>query len=375
MENPFQYGKVVSDPYFTDREEELKSLVQDVAAKHNVVLYSPRRFGKTSLLLKLANSMKDKGYNVLYLDFFRITSRAGFIELYAREIFKQSGKRWKPMLKKFASLVKGIRPVVSLDAMGVPSFSVSFETVEITQQTMESVLNLTENITPGKQWLVIFDEFQEITKLNGDGFENIMRAVIQHHQRSNYIFSGSSYHLLLEIFSRPGRAMYQFGKIMKLGKIPHEMMEEFIINRFAQTDVQISLELAREMVTRAGNIPNYVQYLAAELWQLALQSKHKPDINMLDKAVGGMLINLSDYFQQIMDSLSIHQKKVLVALSKDNVKVFSQEYHRTHHLGAISTTQRAVQKLVAEQLISPSDTGYEFGDPLFLLYLRSRINL
>lgn len=375
MENPFQYGKVVSDPYFTDREEELKSLTQDVTGKHNVVLYSPRRYGKTSLLLKLANSMKDKGYNVLYLDFYRITSRESFIELYSREIFKQSGKSWKSMLRKFASLVKGIRPVVSIDSFGLPSYSINFESTEIAQQTMESVMNLTENIDADKQWLVIFDEFQEITKLNGDSFENILRSVIQHHKRSSYIFSGSSYHLLLEIFNRPGRAMYQFGKIMQLGKINSEIMEEFIIRRFQETDIQISSELSRDIVDRAGNIPNYVQYLAAELWQLAMQSERVPDIDMLDKAVSRMLINLSDYFQQIMDSLSTPQKKVLLALSKDNTKVFSQEYHKTHHLGALSTTQRAVQKLIAEQLISSSDNGYEFGDPLFLLYIRSKINL
>ncbi len=375
MENPFQYGKVVADPYFTDREEELNSLTQDVSGKYNVVLYSPRRYGKTSLLLKLANHMKDKGYNVLYLDFYRITSRAGFIEMYSREIFRQSGKRWKPMLKKFASLVKGIRPVVTLDAMGVPSFSVSFESFEIAQQTMESVLNLTENIDPSKQWLVIFDEFQEITKLNGDSFESILRSVFQHHKRSSYIFSGSSYHLLLEIFNRPGRAMYQFGKIMQLGKIKPEIMEKYIIKRFYDTGIQISHEISREIISRAGNIPNYVQYLAAELWQLAFQTKLVPDIDMLDKAMNGMLDNLNDYFQQIMDGLNIPQKKVLLAISKDKTRVFTPEYHRTHHLGALSTTQRAVQKLIAGQLISSTDGGYEFGDPFFLLYLRSRINV
>lgn len=374
MENPFQYGKVVADPYFTDREEELHSLTQDVSARHNVVLYSPRRYGKTSLLAKLAESMKNSGYNVIYLDFYRITSRAAFIEQYSREIFAQSGKSWKSWLKKFASFVKGIRPQVSLDILGNPSFSLSFESSQISQQTLESVLNLTENMDPGKQWLVIFDEFQEITKLNGDGFENILRSVIQHHSRSSYIFSGSSYHILLDIFIHPGRAFYQFGKIMQLGKIKAEIMQDFIVNRFAQTDILLNPSIAGEIVSRAGNIPNYVQYLAAELWQLAFQYKREPDAEMLDKAVELMLDNLNDYFQQILDGLSIHQKKVLQSLSKDSIRVFSQEYHRTNHLGAISTTQRAIQKLVSGQLIIASADGYEFCDPFFLLYLRARIN-
>lgn len=373
MQNPFQYGKVVSEPYFTDREQELETLIQDVSAHHNVVLHSPRRYGKTSLLFKLAENMRERGYTVLYLDFFRVNSRANFIELYSREIFKQSGKNWKATLKKIGILARGIRPVVTIDALGNPAFSLTFESQNLNAETLESVLNLTENLDPKKQWLVIFDEFQELANLNGDNFENILRSVIQQHTRSTYIFSGSRYHLLLDIFNQPGRAFYHFGKIMQLDKIDPSIMRGFIVQRFKDTGLSIAEDLAGRIVSQAGNIPNYVQFLAAELWQLAVQASSTPDSAMLGQALEKMLTNLAEFFQQIWSGLSLQQKKILTALSRENTRVFSQDYHERHRLGATSTSQRAVQKLLAEQLISQADSGFEFCDPLFLLFIQSRI--
>lgn len=370
MQNPFQYGKVVSDPYFTDREAELELLIQEVNAKHNLVLYSPRRYGKTSLLLRLAMHMEQLGRRVIYVDFYRITSQAGFIEQYTREVFSQSGRKWKSTLKKMGQLLKGIRPVVSFDATGSISYSISLEAGGVSSEQLESVLNLSESIDPDSEWLIIFDEFQEISKLNGDSFEKTLRATIQHHQRCSYIFSGSRYHLLLDIFNNRSRAFYQFGKIIQLEKIPPEIMAAYVAQRFKDTGIILDAELAQAIVAVSGNIPNYVQFLASEVWLLASCAGSTPDQAMLEKATGIMLQNLNDYFYQTWNDLSLQQKKVLMAFSKEAANIFSQDYHQRHHLNSISATQVAVKKLCTDQIIMKSGSEYEFCDPFFKLYLQ-----
>jgi AAA+ ATPase superfamily predicted ATPase len=74
MQNPFQYGKVVEAPFFTDRESVLHSMMDDLESGNNLVLYSPRRYGKTSLLNKVAQEMSLKGFKTIYIDFYRVTS-------------------------------------------------------------------------------------------------------------------------------------------------------------------------------------------------------------------------------------------------------------------------------------------------------------
>ena len=48
------YLKVIpiDAPFFCDRKKELKSLIFHAENSINVVLYSPRRFGKTSFIIK-----------------------------------------------------------------------------------------------------------------------------------------------------------------------------------------------------------------------------------------------------------------------------------------------------------------------------------
>jgi hypothetical protein len=52
MENPFRFGAIVTGKSFADRDDEIHQLVAAFSNSQNVILSSPRRYGKTSLLLE-----------------------------------------------------------------------------------------------------------------------------------------------------------------------------------------------------------------------------------------------------------------------------------------------------------------------------------
>lgn len=45
---PFTYGRIAADEDFTDRQTELKRLIDNFDGLVNTILISPRRWGKTS---------------------------------------------------------------------------------------------------------------------------------------------------------------------------------------------------------------------------------------------------------------------------------------------------------------------------------------
>ena len=47
---PFHFGTVVSGDFFYDRAAESRALHDEIVGGQNVVLYAPRRYGKTSLI-------------------------------------------------------------------------------------------------------------------------------------------------------------------------------------------------------------------------------------------------------------------------------------------------------------------------------------
>lgn len=54
MKNPFKFGSLVDAPYFTDRVKELQYIKQFLNSENHLILISPRRFGKSSLVKKVS---------------------------------------------------------------------------------------------------------------------------------------------------------------------------------------------------------------------------------------------------------------------------------------------------------------------------------
>lgn len=366
-ENPFRYGIAVDDPYFIDREQELKDYSKWLTSGQSLVIYSPRRYGKTSLMLKLLKKLKKEGYHTVYIDFFRVTSRRRFAELYYSEILKQLPS-WQKTIKKLSSLTKKIRPVISVDEQGMPVVRLKFEESSGFEELAE-LFDLPQKLSDKKRWIVVFDEFQEINKLNGDSFEKEMRASLIHHTNMGYAFLGSKMHMLLNMFTHENRAFYQFGKIIELKKLPAEIMEEYLESGCKITGISIKEGTAAGIINICEGIPHYIQYLASAAWEEAVEGKAMLDEAVLRKAVQKIVINQTDYFSSQYERLTLHQQNVLKAISVECENIFNAGFTEKHNLNAISSVQRSVERLLAEGILVRQQNTYLFTDPFFKMWL------
>src|ERR687898_3114693 len=55
--NPFRYGGLAFDEAFADRDRELAELIADVRNGQDVVVFAPRRYGKSSLLWRASQEL------------------------------------------------------------------------------------------------------------------------------------------------------------------------------------------------------------------------------------------------------------------------------------------------------------------------------
>jgi AAA+ ATPase superfamily predicted ATPase len=89
MINPFTI-KVISDPKsFCNRIKEQEDLISFAKSQTNVVLYSPRRYGKTSLVRLVQNKLA-KNHNALisYVDLFAVSSIDDVAQRIAKSIYQ-----------------------------------------------------------------------------------------------------------------------------------------------------------------------------------------------------------------------------------------------------------------------------------------------
>ena len=366
MKNPFRYGIIVDEPFFIDREDEQKDITQWLTTKQSIVLYSPRRYGKSSLMLKLLNQFKKNGYNTVYVDFFKVHSKTKFVELFYQEILKTL-QPWEKAIKQINQFVKKIKPVISFGDDGNPLIGLQSSD---SMSDISEVFDLPQKLAKDKPWIVVFDEFQDVAKLNGDSFEKELRAALIHHDNVGYVFMGSQTNMLLNMFTHPNKAFYQFAKMLELKKINKDIMVDYVSDHFNSTDFNIKIDEAKNIVDIADNIPHYVQYLASAVWETAIESRQVYP-NTIQTAVSKILNNQLDYFSSMYQGLTPQQQKVLLALRSESEGIFTDKYKKKYNLSALSTTQRAIERLIHLGMIEKESGSYQFSDPFFKAWLKT----
>ncbi len=265
--NPFSYGTIVKGQYFYDRIEECRRIVTTLSGGNNLVLFAPRRFGKTSLVFRAIEELESLGFICIYFDFMPVYSRESFIEAYSKSILSRQNNLQKGV-KKFATLIKGIRPKLVFDQSGKPEFTMDFTDNKVSEKTLEDIIDLPESLaSDSKKYIIVFDEFQEINNLNGENFEKLLRSKIQQQEHVNYLFLGSRTHLLNDMFNNKARAFYNAAMLMQIESLPKDDTIEFLKSRFSSSGILIDETVSLYLIEQAGNIPYYIQLLASEVWQ------------------------------------------------------------------------------------------------------------
>lgn len=375
--NPFKYGTVVEEPFFFDRQDELKQIVETLKGGNNIVLYAPRRYGKTSLVIKAMREMENDDYQCIYLDIMTVYSRESFIETYSKAILV-SQSQWKKTLKIFSDLIKGIKPSLSFDRSGNPEFSIDFIESKVSDVTLEAVIGLPGKLADHQHpFIIIMDEFshqrlpleQDIQKLNGENFEDLLRSKIQHHKYVNYLFLGSKTHLLNDMFSNKNRPFYNSALTMNIGPLPYRETVEYLTNHFSDSDIMLSEENAAHLIDTAGNIPYYIQFLASVIWQDTVNTSKIIEPELINRNADKILELKQDYYFELFDRCTSYQKKLLRALAISGHNIYSNDYARKFRLSAPSTTQKAMDSLINDGIIDKQGNHYLFNDPFFKRYI------
>ena len=374
MANPFNYLQFATGDQFYDRREIRKDLLSRfLSGQSNVVLYGPRRYGKSSLVAELVGDLEKAGIPCVTLDVVKVPSIDMFVSAYATKVYRRLAPV-KFEFRKLGMFLKSLRPKMSLGPTGETGLSFEPSGAAVGPEALTEVLDLPQKLLSGKgRAVVVFDEFQEVKDLlPNDGFERVMRSAIQSHRNVSYIFLGSRYHMLRRMFTDHNRPFYKSAVTILLGKPPVEESVRFVIDRFASAGKSIARDAAERLVGKIENIPYFIQQLGFETFRL-VDDAHQKSVSSAD--VDSAFANLScfnrDQYEQLMLTLSVSQKKLLIALAHEQTDEFGDVYRRRYALGVSSTVNSAKSKLMEDGHIELSDGKYVVADPFFAQFLRT----
>ena len=368
---PFLFGKSSDSVNFTDREEETERLEMNFKSLISTTIISPRRWGKTSLVDKVAEKIRteNKDIKVCMLDIFSVHNEMEFYEYFAKGILKGTSNRWEEMAENAKKFLSHLLPKITFspDAQAEISFGVGWETL---QKNPDEILNLPETIAKLKKIKVIvcIDEFQSIGDFTESlAFQRKLRAHWQHHHNVGYCLYGSKRTMLLDIFSNASMPFYKFGDIIFLQKITNQNWGAFIKKRFEDTGKKITVEQAEYIAKLVDNHSYYVQQLAQQSW---LRTKTSCNRTIIEDSLKCIKNQLSLLFVGQIETLTSTQINFLKATLYGETAFASQENLKKYRLGSSANIKKIKNALMSREIIDISAQKVDILDPFFKLWLK-----
>ena len=371
MKNPFIYGEAVTGHDFCDRKAEIAKLTKDLLDSQKVFLIASRRIGKTSLLKSAMQEIQERGVKCVYVDIEGITTYKRFLEIYLNKITNEFSVGAK--LLDFAKrILPGIRLLASIEEDRSTSLSLGYKPYDSDWEAIASkIYDLPSKIAAKGRFVVILDEFQEITKLNGGGIAAAMRASIQHQRNVGYVFAGSKRHLLLQMATSQDSPFYKIGPMMFLEKIANIEFKTFLKAKFHKSKVKISEEALDRITALAEGIPYYTQMLAHEAWDIAMGARKIIDVNDIDAAFRQTIKEYETYFKEMWSSMIHTKKQILQVIAREGGKnLLSKEVMDKNELKGASTIQKTLELLIKDGRIDKEDGQYYIDDVLFREWIK-----
>ena len=375
MESPFQFGTLATKENFIDRNEDRAMLKQLLTSHINVMLISPRRWGKSSLVKRsmeeLASERKD--IKVCFIDAFSIGSEAEFYRTFASKVIECASTKFEKWAEDAKNLLNGVIPqlVIKDQVTDFMAFDIKFKPEE---KDKLSILQLPETLAKQKgiRIIVCIDEFQQLSNLaEYKDMEGKMRSVWQQQELTTYCLYGSKRHMMMDIFNNSNNPFYRFGQVVFLDKITKDNWMPFIIEGFRKTNKHISEDYASKICDIVECHSWYLQQLSFFIW-----NQTEKDVTAEEFSYGvKQLININTpMFQSDINKLTPAQLELLRAIAAGETKFSSAEVNSKYNLGNPNTLAKNKRSLQEQDIIEKTkDNTFHFVDPIFKLWIEKEM--
>jgi AAA+ ATPase superfamily predicted ATPase len=350
---------------FCNREEERAQIAQNIKAARATLITSPRRYGKTSLLLYVLSELK---HPFTHIDLFAELSEADI----QNAVLSGIGDVISNLETKTQKAFKAVTDFFS-------EFNVNFKYVGSKLQVefsktrkqpakviLEALMKLDDFLKRKHiKAILFFDEFQRISQITESiSIEAAIRQVAQESKNICFIFSGSNRNLLSSLFDDQKKPLYKLCDRITLERIKEEAYMPFIKKKFqSKGKKNISEEAIHTILDITECHPYYVNVLCHKILSKNITSIASKEVEEIWHYYA--TAERSNITNEI-DLLSANQSKMLIAMAKygDEFSPSSKEFLSLTKFSNSSALQ-SLKTLIKRDYIQGNEHGkFTIVDPL-----------
>jgi AAA+ ATPase superfamily predicted ATPase len=365
ISNYFPTGIAEGDA-FVNRILERKQLEKSMISRQHTLLMAPRRYGKTSLITQVASEID---YPFCVIDLFTVYNQESVNDILIDKIGRLATDLLPPVQqakKKLLTIFKNMNPEITLSSAGQ---KLTLQMPKTPNNIADLFLKLDEAaVLFEKKAIVFMDEMQQIGFLeNGNSIEAMIRHAVERSKNISYCFSGSSRHLLKNMFGDSGRPLYRLCQMMEIERIHHSHYKPHLQKLSqARWGEIISDSVINKIIEITEDHPFYINVLCQNLW---LEGSI-PNLEKVDEVWNYYIKSNRSLIVDDIISLTLNQKKVLSALAQKPIKeIYSQESMMIFKLTQ-SSVKRVIDSLLEKDLIFINKLEeYQILDPAIRYFL------
>jgi AAA+ ATPase superfamily predicted ATPase len=368
ISNPFVTGGYISPDFFCDRQEETKRIRDAISSRRNLTLISLRRMGKTGLLKHVKYHLEHSNQSItgIYVDLLPTMNANEMLNSLFSSLYR-TRKNEKNFLEKILGLLKSLRPKLTMDPLtGEPAIELKVESASEIQSGMEQIMKLISELK--KEIVIMLDEFQQITSYPEKNIEAMIRSVIQEYPTLPFIFSGSSKHMLENMFMSAGRPFYQSSELMYLDKINEADYRAFIREKFNTGDLEIDDISISNIFSWTRLHTYYVQYVCNHLYE---KYENKIGEDQVNAVFHQIITDFGPQYVNYRNLLPSHQFLLLKAIAaEDGVsQPTSGSFIMKHGLTSASSVSTSLKALEDKEMIIYDQGKWNVYDVFFSRWL------
>lgn len=366
-DNPFPVNNYRGAKYFCDRKTETEQLLSALKNKRNILLYAPRRYGKTGLIKHVLAKSARAGYRTIFVDVFSANNLEEFNQLFLQAVVDDLQKKNKNFFNTIGQTLKNLRPTISFDPLnGTPNVSIEAGNEAQQKKSLTEIFNLLR--AQKENYHIAIDEFQQIMGFKTTKTEALIRTEVQQAENLNFIFSGSQRHILLPMFNDAQRPFFGSTDFLKLEKIEPKVYARFIIKMFAQHGRTLSSAQAESILAWSNTHTYYTQVVCNRLYGFGEKT-------VSNKALAAVFDSVIKEQDAILSSLRLilnaspNQWQLLkaVALEGKVSKPTGRDFLQKHKLASSAAVVASLKALEEKELLYV-DSVTEEGKPIYEVY-------
>jgi hypothetical protein len=351
--SPFVFDGPVPPDQLIGRDAEAASLLAWAKAGRFVGLVAPRRFGKTSLLDKVAAEAERKaGILPVTVDLYGVVSTADLV-LRLEAAWQRAASPRQRLRDNLGRVFAGAQVGLSVAGSGF-QLRLARDPRTDPLPALHTLLDLPNKVVAKRgghsRVLLVLDEFQDLFSV--EGAEAVLRSHLQHQREvASYVFSGSEPGMLTSAFADRARPFYGQAELKRLGRLPDAELAAAIARRFRTTSRRADAVLP-ELVATAEGHPQRAMLLAHLLWTFTPEGG-AADRRGWEAALDRADRRVADEMTALWGGLDRSEQKTLRA-----IRAFGSPFRvaatTTLDLPK-STAQRAVRNLLRSGVLEAGD--------------------